>query len=610
MKNLRVKNFLRIPCDFRRKNLLGVFGLMTVLNLNSLAQNSSYNADAIPLPGSGWPNVGFANGVLGLNTTGINNSAFGYYSLAYNRQGSDNTAVGHLALFQNDRSGQNVGIGSEALYSNFSGGENTATGYRALYNSIDASYNVANGAQSLFNTQTGRYNTAAGAYSLYYNKVGENNVANGYEALFNNTGNNNVASGYQALYNNNAAANNVASGYQALYNNISGSENVAYGTQALYTDPSGNLNVAIGHQALFSSNATHHTTAVGDKALYNTTSGYDNTAVGERAFFFNVTSHFNVAIGANSGNTGSFAGGHSNTMLGSWTGFTAAGFGNSTAVGTNAIINASNRVWLGGAGATVWTVNSYNISDRRFKNNIKEEEVKGLEFINLLRPVTYDLDCKKFTEHLAQNMPDSARKRLMEQDFTAVEGIRQSGFIAQEVEAAAKKAGYNFSGVYSPDKNNSTDTYGISYYQFVVPLVKAVQEMDKQKAEQDQKIEKLLQQLETQQKVIAELQQKSGATTGIDQNTSSITGFSMNQNEPNPFTHETIIKYSLPQSVSSAYMAVYDLSGKQITTFAIDQKGASQITLTSEKLAAGIYIYSIVADGKVMDSKRMIVADK
>jgi hypothetical protein len=32
--------------------------------------------------------------------------------------------------------------------------------------------------------------------------------------------------------------------------------------------------------------------------------------------------------------------------------------------------------------------------------------------------------------------------------------------------------------------------------------------------------------------------------------------------------------------------------------------------MTSEKLAAGIYIYSIVADGKVIDSKRMIVADK
>ena len=57
-------------------------------------------------------------------------------------------------------------------------------------------------------------------------------------------------------------------------------------------------------------------------------------------------------------------------------------------------------------------------------------------------------------------------------------------------------------------------------------------------------------------------------------------------------------------------MAVYDLTGKQIVTFPINDKGASSITITSEKLAAGIYIYSIVADGKIMDSKRMVVAEK
>ena len=88
------------------------------------------------------------------------------------------------------------------------------------------------------------------------------------------------------------------------------------------------------------------------------------------------------------------------------------------------------------------------------------------------------------------------------------------------------------------------------------------------------------------------------------------TGFQMSQNEPNPFTHETVVKYTLPLTISEAFMAVYDLTGKQITTFPIRDRGVSSITLTSEKLSAGIYIYSIVADGKIVDSKRMIVADK
>lgn len=70
------------------------------------------------------------------------------------------------------------------------------------------------------------------------------------------------------------------------------------------------------------------------------------------------------------------------------------------------------------------------------------------------------------------------------------------------------------------------------------------------------------------------------------------------------------MNYNLPAGVSSAYMAVYDLSGKQVASFPIAQKGVSAMTITSGKLSAGIYLYSIIADGKVMDTRRMIVADK
>ena len=49
-----------------------------------------------------------------------------------------------------------------------------------------------------------------------------------------------------------------------------------------------------------------------------------------------------------------------------------------------------------------------------------------------------------------------------------------SGFIAQEVENAAKATGYDFSGIDKP--KNENDIYGLRYAEFVVPLVKAVQE--------------------------------------------------------------------------------------------------------------------------------------
>ncbi len=57
----------------------------------------------------------------------------------------------------------------------------------------------------------------------------------------------------------------------------------------------------------------------------------------------------------------------------------------------------------------------------------------------------------------------------------------QTGFIAQEVEKAAKELGFDFSGVDKP--KNENDYYGLRYAEFVVPLVKAVQELDAQNKE-------------------------------------------------------------------------------------------------------------------------------
>jgi hypothetical protein len=49
-----------------------------------------------------------------------------------------------------------------------------------------------------------------------------------------------------------------------------------------------------------------------------------------------------------------------------------------------------------------------------------------------------------------------------------------TGFLAQEVETAARQCNFTFSGVDAP--KNDKDFYGLRYAEFVVPLVKAVQE--------------------------------------------------------------------------------------------------------------------------------------
>ena len=67
----------------------------------------------------------------------------------------------------------------------------------------------------------------------------------------------------------------------------------------------------------------------------------------------------------------------------------------------------------------------------------------------------------------------------------AKENMRYSGFVAQEVEKAAKELQYDFSGVDAP--KNDKDFYGLRYADFVVPLVKAVQELSKMNDDKDEK---------------------------------------------------------------------------------------------------------------------------
>ena len=72
------------------------------------------------------------------------------------------------------------------------------------------------------------------------------------------------------------------------------------------------------------------------------------------------------------------------------------------------------------------------------------------------------------------------------------ENMIMTGFLAQEVETAALECNYDFSGIDKP--KNVNDHYSLRYAEFVVPLVKAVQEQQEMIEEQQKEIDKLKEQ--------------------------------------------------------------------------------------------------------------------
>lgn len=92
----------------------------------------------------------------------------------------------------------------------------------------------------------------------------------------------------------------------------------------------------------------------------------------------------------------------------------------------------------------------------------------------------------------------------------------------------------------------------------------------------------------------------------IDVQLSNKNSIVLNQNVPNPFAESTVITYSVPASVQRAQIHFYDMNGMLINSVDISERGAGQINVYGNDLSSGIYTYSLVADGKVVSTKKMM----
>lgn len=79
------------------------------------------------------------------------------------------------------------------------------------------------------------------------------------------------------------------------------------------------------------------------------------------------------------------------------------------------------------------------------------------------------------------------------------------------------------------------------------------------------------------------------------------------QNTPNPFTHDTEIAYTITPNAQSATIFVYDMTGVQLSQYNITAFGNGSITINANKLYEGTFLYSLVVDGKLIDTKQMIL---
>jgi hypothetical protein len=229
-------------------------------------------------------------------------------------------------------------------------------------------------------------------------------------------------------------------------------------------------------------------------------------------------------------------------------------------------------------------VDKATLSDASIKTNV--QDLSGsLQTILALRGVSFDWNLS------------------VNQEFQ-FDSINHIGFIAQEVQSIEPRLTFN----------GDNNLLHVDYNKVVPVLVEAIQEQSAIISHQDSLLNDLTNRLNNLENCINALNlcnqnqpsQMAQPTTGQTITLNTVQSIVLNQNVPNPFAEQTVISYSIPESVQKANILFYDSNGKMINNVDIKERGNSQLNVFANDLSTGIYTYSLVADGQIVATKKMV----
>ena len=221
------------------------------------------------------------------------------------------------------------------------------------------------------------------------------------------------------------------------------------------------------------------------------------------------------------------------------------------------------------------TALSFTPSDKRLKKNITQlDQPKSLSGILSLKPVEYNLE-----QRFIKSKGDTAKvDKPYYDEKSQLYTKKHFGLLAQEIQTIYPDLVYEDQEGY----------LAVDYIGIVPLLIQSVKELSA-------KVDAL-------------------STNGAKLKSAVADDFSginlpcqLYQNVPNPFSTSTIIKYSLSNDITTASILIFDMQGKLLKTEPLKGIGEGSITIHGSSLTPGMYIYALVANGKEIDTKRMIL---
>lgn len=243
---------------------------------------------------------------------------------------------------------------------------------------------------------------------------------------------------------------------------------------------------------------------------------------------------------------------------------------------------------------------TFSTSDQQFKQNI-QPLTNATTLLSQLTPKTFDYDSTNFTNF---NFDTRNHMGLIAQEVNNVlpNLVKESIFPAQ----------YDTLG----NQISAAVNYKSLNYQELIPLLIAgFNEQQAVLSDKDSIIDNLEDRLATLEACINNIgvcdNNGGGNGNGNKMSSQSVTlenlkAIVLDQNLPNPFAESTQINYVIPDDVLNAKLLFYDMSGRIINEVNISERGNGTLTVYGENLEKGIYTYSLIADGKLIATKKMV----
>lgn len=276
--------------------------------------------------------------------------------------------------------------------------------------------------------------------------------------------------------------------------------------------------------------------------------------------------------------------------------------------GKQPIGSPSDNLQLDGEAITNGT---FTNSDARLKTDTQIIN-NPLEKIDKLDGLTYRYAENKYTEGRNFRMDD-----------------RHSGIIAQQLKEVLPEA----------VKKGVNGLYAVNYDAIIPLLIEANKNQQEQMETQEQQIQKQAQkieQLEAKAQKVKTLEKKleklQNQVEGLQENKQESANRFKNENEedlnkrtvtiddqdrkqqamllqnrPNPYTNETVIPYYLPQNYEEANLLITNTNGVMIKRVSLKEAGKGELTLRTGSLKAGQYLYSLIVDGRKIETRKMVI---